>query len=137
MDIKTSQEIKDKLLEVSTDLKLRVANKIVNGKEIAAWEWLSYHNALENVERAIANLEKIDLMKNKIEHPPEPLIELPKAKKSFMQKLSEIRIDGKPDMSTNFERLDVSTLEKLANSEKSFKDVFNEMLTDSEQSQSM
>jgi uncharacterized protein YPO0396 len=116
---------------------LRVANKIVDDKEIAVWEWLSYNNALENVESVIADLEKIDFMKNKIEQLPEPSVELPKAKKSFGQKLSEIRIDGEPDMSTDFERLDTATLEKLANSEKSFKDVFNEMLTDTEQSKLM
>lgn len=85
------EEILNNLTGAALELQSIVDSKQVDSQEVLARDWLSYKEALDNVQQAIAQLKQLDISTTVA---PEPLSH---PKKSLMARLREIQIEGEGD----------------------------------------
>lgn len=91
---KTTEQILNDLTGVKSKLQLIVDSKEIDSQEILARDWLSYDEALTQIQQAIASLEKLNVSTAS----SEPLT-ASQPKKNLLARLREIQLDGEPDWS--------------------------------------
>lgn len=96
-----AEEILNNLTQIATELQLIVDSKQVDSQEVLAREWLDYHAALEKVQQAIAQLQKLDVSTTTV---ASALTEAP-PKKGLLAALREIQIEGEPDWSQRHDEI--------------------------------
>lgn len=94
------EQILSTLVKVRTELQKIVERSEGDLEELTAKNWLSYDEALSNVQLAILALEKM----NNSPEINEPSPKLNTSKKGVLSKIAQIKIDGKPDWSQRCKR---------------------------------
>lgn len=95
-----AEKILNNLTQIATELQLIVDSKQVDSQEILAREWLDYHAALDKVQQAIAQLQKLDVSTTAVTE-----LTGVQPKKGLLAALREIQIEGEPDWSQRHEEI--------------------------------